>query len=100
MNTYKRHRFRLGAPHTWAAPRLHFLCRLALLQIQSQPSPVCRTIQINGKQHYLWRAVNQDGEIVDAYLQAKRDGAIVTTRLPTGSSSGYCEVMEGSPGRS
>jgi hypothetical protein len=22
MNTYKRHRFRLGAPHTWAPPDL------------------------------------------------------------------------------
>ena len=32
-------------------------------------------IKINGKQHYLWRAVDQDGEIVDMYLQAKRDGA-------------------------
>ena len=39
-------------------------------------SPVCRTIQINGKQHYLWRAVDQDGEVVDVYLQAKRDGAV------------------------
>ena len=38
-------------------------------------SPVCRTIQINGKQDYLWRAVDQDGEVVDVYLQAKRDGA-------------------------
>ena len=38
-------------------------------------SPECRTIQINGKQHYLWRAVNQDGEVVDFYLQTKRDGA-------------------------
>ena len=38
-------------------------------------SPVCRTIQINGKQHYLWRALDQDGEVVDVYLQAKRDGA-------------------------
>ena len=38
-------------------------------------SPVCRTIQINGKQHYLWRAVDQDGELVDAFLQTKRDGA-------------------------
>ena len=37
--------------------------------------PVCRTIQINGKQHYLWRAVDQDGEMVDVFLQAKRDGA-------------------------
>jgi putative transposase len=30
--------------------------------------------KINGKQHYLWRAVDQDGEVVDVYLQAKRDG--------------------------
>lgn len=37
--------------------------------------PVCRTIQINGKQRYLWRAVDQDGEVVDVYLQARRDGA-------------------------
>ena len=29
----------------------------------------------NGKQYYLWRAVDQDGEVVDAYLQARRDGA-------------------------
>jgi putative transposase len=36
---------------------------------------VCRNIQINGKQHYLWRAVDQDGEVVDVYLQAKRNGA-------------------------
>ena len=32
-------------------------------------------VKINGKQHYLWRAVDQDGEVVDAYLQPKRDGA-------------------------
>ncbi len=31
-------------------------------------------VKINGKQHYLWRAVDQDGEAVDVYLQAKRDG--------------------------
>ena len=31
-------------------------------------------IKINGKQHYLWRAVDQDGEVFDVYLQAKRDG--------------------------
>jgi len=36
---------------------------------------VCRTIQISGKQHYLWRAVDQDGEVVDVYLQTRRDGA-------------------------
>ena len=32
-------------------------------------------VKINGKQHYLWRAVDQDGEIVDVYLQARRNGA-------------------------
>ena len=32
-------------------------------------------VKINGKQQYLWRAVDQDGEVVDVYLQAKRNGA-------------------------
>ncbi len=32
-------------------------------------------MKINGKQHYLWRAVDQDGEVVDVCLQVKRDGA-------------------------
>ena len=32
-------------------------------------------VKINGKHQYLWRAVDQDGEVVDVYLQAKRDGA-------------------------
>jgi putative transposase len=32
-------------------------------------------VKINGKQHYLWRAVDQDGEVIDVYLQARRDGA-------------------------
>ncbi len=31
-------------------------------------------IKINGRQHYLWRAVDQDGEVVDIYLQKRRDG--------------------------
>ncbi len=31
-------------------------------------------VRIGGKQHYLWRAVDQDGEVVDVFLQSKRDG--------------------------
>ncbi|NOR36638.1 MAG: IS6 family transposase [Woeseiaceae bacterium] len=31
-------------------------------------------VKIDGKQHYLWRAVDQDGEVVDVFLQARRDG--------------------------
>ena len=30
-------------------------------------------VRINRKQHYLWRAVDQDGEAVDVLLQAKRN---------------------------
>ena len=30
-------------------------------------------IKIDGKQHYLWRAVDQDGEVVDVFLQKRRD---------------------------
>jgi putative transposase len=32
-------------------------------------------VKINGKQHFLWRAVDQDGDVVDVFLQVKRDGA-------------------------
>ena len=31
-------------------------------------------VKINGIQHYLWRAVDQDGEVVDVLLQSRRDG--------------------------
>ena len=30
-------------------------------------------VKINGVQHYLWRAVDQDGEIVDVFLQKRRN---------------------------
>jgi len=32
-------------------------------------------VKIGGKQHYLWRAVDQDGEVIDVFLQKRRDGA-------------------------
>ena len=32
-------------------------------------------VKIQGKQHYLWRAVDQDGEVIDVFLQLRRDGA-------------------------
>ncbi len=35
-------------------------------------------VRIDGKQHYLWRAVDQDGEIVDVFLQRRRDGKAAT----------------------
>ena len=30
-------------------------------------------IRIRGKQHYLWRAVDQDGDVVDVLLQTRRN---------------------------
>ena len=30
-------------------------------------------VKIQGKRHYLWRAVDQDGEVVDGFLQKRRD---------------------------
>ena len=35
-------------------------------------------VKIQGKQRYLWRAVDQDGEVVDVFLQARRDGRAAT----------------------
>ncbi len=35
-------------------------------------------VKIQGKQHYLWRAVDQDGEVVDVFLQVRRDGKAAT----------------------
>ena len=32
-------------------------------------------VKIDGIQHYLWRAVDQDGEVVDVVLQKRRNGA-------------------------
>ena len=32
-------------------------------------------VRIGGIQHYLWRAIDQDGEVIDVYLTEKRDGS-------------------------
>ena len=32
-------------------------------------------VKIYGRRHYLWRAVDQDGDVVDVFLQARRNGA-------------------------
>jgi putative transposase len=31
-------------------------------------------VKIRGQQHHLWRVVDQDGEVVDVFLQKRRDG--------------------------
>ena len=32
-------------------------------------------VKINGRQQYLWRAVDQEGEVIDVLIQSRRDGA-------------------------
>ena len=32
-------------------------------------------VKIHGKHQYLWRAIDQDGEVVDVFIQSRRDGA-------------------------
>ena len=32
-------------------------------------------VKINGKQQYLWRTIDQDGDVIDVFLQSRRDGA-------------------------
>ena len=72
MNTYKRHRFPTDiiSYAVW----LYYRFNLSHRDIEDLLAER-GIIQINGTQHYLWRAVDQDGEVVDVYLQAKRDGA-------------------------
>ena len=53
-------------------------------------------VKINGKQPYLWRAVDQDGEVVDMYLQAGRDVIAATLffkRLLRSNSGGPRKIV-------
>ena len=52
-------------------------------------------VKINGKQYYLWRAVDQDGEVVDVYLQA----SVMAQQLNASSNTCY-EAMAANPERS
>jgi putative transposase len=47
-------------------------------------------ITINGKTHYLWRAVDQDGTVLDILVTSRRDAKAATRffrKLPTGLRS-------------
>lgn len=63
-------------------------------------------MKIQGEQHYLWRAVDQDGEVVDVFLQKRRDGKAAkrvfkgllrihkgeSCRIVTGEGAGHAKV--------
>ena len=91
MNTYKRHRFppEINPYALWLYFRFNLSHRdiedlLAERGITASREAIrlwCIKFgalyarRLNRKQHYLWRAVDQDGEVVDVYLQPRRDGA-------------------------
>jgi putative transposase len=54
------------------------------------------TIKIIGKQHYLLRAVDQDGEVVDVFFSKPRG----MVQQQSDSSSAYCEATAENRGRS
>lgn len=101
MNTYKRHRF---------PPDI--ISHAVRSTIETKTPSYGDTfyidevfVKINGKQHYLLRAVDQDGEVVDVYLQPKRDGAaakrggcgIPTIQIATSGSAirdGACSSLQ------
>jgi len=38
-------------------------------------------VTINRQRHYLWRAVDQDGDVIDILVQSRRDGSAAGRRL-------------------
>ena len=53
------------------------------------------SVNVIGDRTSLWRAVDQDGEVVDVFLQAKREGAAAKRLF-----SACYVVMAANPGRS
>ena len=43
-------------------------------------------VTINGQRQYLWRAVDQDGDLIDILVQPRRDGRAGVSRRPLSSN--------------
>jgi putative transposase len=71
MNTYKRHRF----PRDIISYAVWLYYRFNLSHRDIEDLLAERGITVTRESIRLWRAVDQDGEVVDVYLQAKPDGA-------------------------
>ena len=70
MNTYKRHRF----PPDIISYAVWLYCRFNLSHRDIEDTGDTFFIdevfvKINGKHHYLWRAVDQGGELVDVHIE-------------------------------
>ena len=36
-------------------------------------------VKINGERHYLWRAVDHEGEVLEVFVTKKRDGSVMNS---------------------
>jgi putative transposase len=48
-------------------------CAVAVLVVATRGTWMKSTVSINGKTHYLWRAVDQDGNVLDILVQSRRN---------------------------
>jgi hypothetical protein len=46
-------------------------------------------VKINGKQHYLWRAIDQEGEVVDVFLRASYASRVLLILGETGQAQRF-----------
>ena len=75
MNTYKRYRFPPEIIRLWC---IKFGAKYARRLKHKHrgfgdPFYIDEVFEkSNGKQHYLWRSVDQNGEVLDVFLQAQR----------------------------
>ncbi len=55
--------------------RLPSACAASTRAMETSSLSIEVFVKIRGKQHYLWRAVDQDGDVVDVLLQNRRDAS-------------------------
>ena len=69
--SYKRHRFppAIIAHAVW----LYFRFALSYRDVEELLAERGVIVTINGRTHYLWRAVDQDGTVLDILVQPQRD---------------------------
>ena len=54
-------------------------------------------VKINGEMHYLWRAVDHEGEVLESYVTKRRDrkAALKFLRKAMKRYGGYCQIKLG-----
>jgi transposase-like protein len=77
----RREKFRFGADVLGMVLLIHFAYQSNNVRTSTQERPIGPVqwhldevfLKINGRLHYLWRAVDQDGDVLDILVQSRRD---------------------------